>query len=142
MTTIIEFITARLDEDEAIAREAGSAPWTADVPQAIHVSAQAVAANKHAFRLGHIASVEHEECSHHIARHDPARVLRQVAALRQVVEAEIVNRIAFDGELCCCDADEVRAGKCEDWTPDRSTLLRALASAWTDHPDYQAEWTP
>lgn len=65
---------------------------------------------------------------------------RMAAALRCVVEAEIVNRIAFDGELCTCDADEVRAGECEQWTPERSELLRALASAWPDHPDYQEEW--
>lgn len=67
---------------------------------------------------------------------------RMATALRRVVEAEIENRIAFDGELCACDADEVRAGECERWTPERSELLHALASAWNTHPEYQPEWKP
>jgi hypothetical protein len=47
----------------------------------------------------------------HIARHDPARVLRQCAALRLALE--------FWRGL---------------------TRLRTIAAIWSDHPDYRPEW--
>jgi len=112
--TIEEFIEARLAEDEQIARAAAGAPWVAeaDIPRSILVSSVAKAENKQMFgRLGYVGSAEHEEYRQHIVRHDPARVLRQCAALRLV--------LGFWRGL---------------------TRLRTIAAIWSDHPDYQQDW--
>jgi Family of unknown function (DUF6221) len=61
----------------------------------------------------------------HIARHDPARVLAEVEAKREVVDA--------------C------AGQAENGATSGGILggqvLRLLAEAYSDHPDYR-QWTP
>lgn len=91
MDDLIAFLNARLDEDEAEAKAAANA------------------LNRHI------------ECdpdnAAHIARHDPARVLREVAAKRAIVE---------------------RYAKAPDWAGGED--VRLLAAVWSDHPDYRQEW--
>lgn len=76
----------------------------------------------------------------HIARHDPARVLREVEAKRRVlarhheeshVSGPICRGCGFTGDL-----DEPRnfIHECEE--------LQDLAAAWSDHPSYRSEWSP
>ncbi|WP_280498378.1 DUF6221 family protein [Nocardia farcinica] len=103
---IEEFIEARLAEDESAARKAADFPYDApsDAPW---VSMQLLV------RRG-VAMTSDE----HFARHDPARVLRQVAALREVVR--------------------VSAGTGDPVYED--DLMRSVAAIWSDHPDYQPEW--
>lgn len=128
MSTIEKFIAARLDEDEEGARAAGSAPWTAD-GLGVHVDPRAVAANKHAFRAEYIASVGHDRYAQHIARHDPARVLRQCAALRSVLDTyRLFN--------------ETRDYPAEAWIAMRDGALRPIAAIWSDHRDYDPSWAP
>jgi hypothetical protein len=62
----------------------------------------------------------------HIARHDPARVLAEVAAKRQIVELHFLRS---SGRLCNEDDD---LWPCE--------TLRLLARPYVDHPDYRHEW--
>jgi hypothetical protein len=67
----------------------------------------------------------------HIARHDPARVLVECAALRAVV--------ALHHEylgVCTHCVDAFAPEKRESW-PCQS--LRALAKPYADHPDYRPE---
>ncbi|MBM4686427.1 hypothetical protein GS532_22405 [Rhodococcus hoagii] len=66
----------------------------------------------------------------HIARHDPARALREVEAKRNIVDecAEVIN---------------LPGGWEYDDTPDLAWLtLRNLASAHSDHPDFDPAWRP
>jgi hypothetical protein len=85
--TLLEFLTACLDDDERVALAAGGASWSANVPGMVHVDAAAIAANKHAFgKLGYVASVQQDADREHIARWDPARVLADIAAKRFVIE--------------------------------------------------------
>ncbi|MFD4442499.1 DUF6221 family protein [Nocardia sp. NPDC058519] len=63
----------------------------------------------------------------HIERHDPARVQRQVHALRQVVEAT---------------RQAVKDNHAPETAILAETVLGALASIWADDPGYQAEWKP
>jgi len=144
--TIEEFIEARIAEDERIARAAAGAAWVAeaDIPRSILVSSVAKAENKQMFgRLGYVGSAEHEEYRQHIVRHDPARVLRQCAALRRIVDAEVENLAAFDGEFGCGhSATNIRIGRCREGSGvlEESGVLRALAAIWSDHVDYQQDW--
>ena len=73
----------------------------------------------------------------HIARHDPARVLREVAAGRKLLadyELAEAKQPHDDAEYAHGYADGIADG-----------LLQAVkhrVSAYGDHPDYRAEWKP
>lgn len=127
--TLIEFLNARLDDDERVARAAADAAehqkWGA-------------------FGYEDIASVGAEHPDHpdgeewyllggnlfrqfgdrslveHVARHDPARVLREITAKRAIIE----DLDYGGGEM----------GDAQDH------VTRRLASVYADHPDYQQEW--
>jgi hypothetical protein len=101
---LVEFLKARLDEDEAAARKAAAfkydrptdAPWE----RARLAVEQGTA----------LSSDEH------IARHDPARVLREVEAKRTILERH-------------------------DWWFNRPTETDAELHARCAHPDYEYETT-
>ena len=82
---LVEFLRARLDEDEA-------EHWA-------------------------IASI-------YIARHDPARVLREVEAKRRIVATAV---LMLDGGVSY-----------ESW----ESVLQDLALPYSEHPDYRQEWKP
>ena len=92
--TLTEFLSARLDEDEASARAAtllvdgtsADGVWSTDALDAEVVSGDGITIYDEG---GH--SVEQAT---HIARHDPARVLREVEAKRAIV-AEHPEMIGF-----------------------------------------------
>lgn len=115
--TIVDFIEARISEDEATARAA-----TDD---------------------GHNWLVEEETISlwpddrepcdgfmgfprkahaHHAVQHSPARVLRQCAAIRHAIEA--IDNF------------------CDDPYPSKVRIVNAalepIAAIWSDHPDYES----
>ena len=81
--------------------------------------------------------------SRHMERHDPARVLREVAAKRAII-AETLNYMSrIDGEWGCCHNEEsIAAGRCEDLLPENEPIFRALASVYADRPGYKEEWKP
>lgn len=98
MDDLIAFITARLAEDEAAAKLARPDYFTFEV-------------------LGIFSALGDMR---HVIRHDPARVLRELAAKRAILSEHIVG----------------------GWHPVPCLTLRALASVYSDHPDYRAEWKP
>jgi len=120
--TLVEFLGQRLDEDEADARAAAEfAPgqwaswnrsWDTD-------PVRDLAADN-----GRIAALP-MPLAGHIARHDPARVLREVEAKRAIVD--VADRWTY--------GDEREA-------PDGHAVLRHLAAVYQDHPDYREEWRP
>lgn len=77
---------------------------------------------------GVIALVPDSRCEWaHIARHDPARVLREVAAKRRII-AE------------CTPSSGVPA--LELAAALGALVLARLAETYSDHPDYRDEWMP
>lgn len=79
----------------------------------------------------------------HIARHDPARVLREVDAKRRLIRTVFVYEAKIDGEWGDChSADEIEAGLCLETDPDEIEALRLLALSYSDHPDFQESWRP
>jgi hypothetical protein len=109
MTDLIAFITARLDEDEAAANAAAPGPWSRSGP---YVGAEP----------GIIVQARFSEDAAHIARHDPARVLREV---------EVGRWMLSETERWMAAAPTFRDG-----------MLRRIATAWSDHQDYRQEWRP
>lgn len=143
--TLTEFVTARLDEDEAIARaaiEIAPLPW-----QKIYDED----GDDRWLDLrggGGASVVETEsgangpglEVAEHISRHDPARVLREVEAKRQII-AHHVQVEADRGEPTGCAV--CHTGN-DGWTEGSGlcgTVL-LLAAIYADHPGYREEWRP
>ena len=105
MADLASFIRARLDEDEAMANAAAKYHSWSDNP----------------WYSGEI----------HIARHDPARVLRQVTAMRAILDAH-------DRPEHYCPIPVVHGRHGQLWTPAEGPCwtLRSLAAIWSDHDDY------
>ena len=84
----------------------------------------------------------------HIARHDPARVLREVAAKRRTLAALDQRRHFLDNtEWYGCraiDGDDRPTGAACSCGRDDEVLKqqRLLAEVFADHPDYRQEWAP
>ena len=131
--TIAEFLTARLDEDQAaaerLAEDQRSWTWLPDP--------------KHPSYRGEIREIFLQACNtedpqyiqfeagEHIARHDPARVLADIAAKRAIVAR--CGREVRQQEL---------NPRRYDFDTSERHALRALAAIYSDHTDYSEEWKP
>jgi hypothetical protein len=123
----IEFIRARLAEDETAARDAGLLQWTFRSDDPCEGWPSSVGEAGKPFRL---LSCDREN-GPHVARHDPLRAMREVEAMRRVADL---------------------AAKAHEWTHSSAgatagyaaaiinDTLRALAVIWADHPDWRPEW--
>ena len=116
--TIVEFLLARIAEDEDCAQTPFPAEWQA----APEETGQPIKAGT--YRVATCA----ESVMAHIARHDPARVLAECAAKRDLVE------------LALGLADLHRMG--DPTVPPNvgEDILRILATPYADHPDYDEAW--
>ena len=103
---ITEFLVARLDEDEAVARSQpeGNLYVLPDGMEMVDVGP------------GYVLAL------------DPARVLREVEAIRRVLgHLQRLEEKVLDSNL---------------WTvTEVEGIQKALAAIWSDHPDYDAEWS-
>lgn len=153
--TLVEFLTARLDEDERAAHAAAPGPWT-------YGDIESVAGGTLYDQTVAIASVQWDNArpdpriqrfrpeaqadatGEHIARHDPARVLAEVAAKRAIVELHGLHpncHADIDGPdyLICAICHDYRRHDAARWP---CATLRALALPHADHPEYREEWKP
>ncbi|HMH90612.1 MAG TPA: DUF6221 family protein [Streptosporangiaceae bacterium] len=148
--SLAAFVTARLDEDEAMARAAPGEHWRAFAEESIAGASvydeQWVLLYPERYDHDNKLSVKpgatgpqyieraRDEMAAHIARHDPARVLREVTAGRRILELHLPDEDSPDA-----DPDEPRCQRCQESAWPCSTL-RALAAIWSDHPDYDPAW--
>lgn len=123
---LVQFLHDRLDEDERQARAAmtyAAAAWFIETSGIVTTGPD------------DDVYTDDREVAEHIARHDPARVLRDVEAKRAVVEQyEQAGRYATTtwGQS---NADQSRARTLRK-------VARLLALPYSDHPDYQDAWRP
>jgi hypothetical protein len=127
VTDLEAFANARLDEDEAAAIAATPGPWLATGEDIL-----SRADDRH--WAGACAANASGADGAHIARHDPARALREVEAGRR-----ILDRHQPDGYGCqyCDDGGHGNSGGdgfCAD--------LADLVYRWADHPDFDQGWKP
>ena len=132
MNDLIAFIRARIDEDERTARRAadvydGATTWELTRATAMDVGERTfiaeIGADEDGFRPSELD---------HIARHDPARVLREVEAKRRILDeyrAAQANLKQHPDDL---------AGK--GWLLGTVRVINLLALPYADHPDYRPEW--
>lgn len=143
MNALIDFLKNRFRDDERIALAAYAGPW---VVQRLDASTLAdgnsadviatdqtrdgwgIAVDDQGFGACAVANAEH------IAHHDPARILREVAAKRRILD-EVVSLI--DGLDMSVELDR---GIGSGMTGESDLLLLLLALPYRDHPDYLPEW--
>ncbi|WP_405960783.1 DUF6221 family protein [Streptomyces sp. NBC_00024] len=143
MDDLVQWLTARLDTDEQIAREATKGPWR-NAPTARHhatasgrseeavfasppdVGAMVVAVTGEAVERRNLVNAEF------IAAHDPTRVLREIDAKRQLLARYEELRAASKEQGLIGDVTE----EYQDF------LLRLLALPYADKPGYREEWAP
>lgn len=88
----------------------------------------------------YIAKVWHAEYGAHIARHDPARVLAEVEAKRRVVD----ECAYWEGKVqeAAADPTAIPYPSLADRYEVARAVLRALGTAYADHPEFREEWKP
>lgn len=147
MSDLIAFLRARLDEDEAAAKAAHLGPWDLEtevggfgpvayvlMPLPPHKGARTGLTRY--IPLG----TQDADTAAHIARHDPARVLREVEAHRAILARHAATRGSF--QLICpvCWTIGRIDGADLEGDPWPCVTVRHLAAVYSDHPDYDPEW--
>lgn len=154
--SIEEFIAARLAEDEAAANAAGGDRWAYDTSKAFCAAGDGEvyrpdSTREYSYGNGHTGhEYSYVTCDSegltpavelaegvHIARHDPARVLRQVAGVRKLLALYSEHRINSPWED---DEIEVYGDRWIGADNVFSAMLTQIAAIWSDHPDFQPEW--
>lgn len=134
MDDLVAFLRARLNEDERAAQSAASvcgchpeAPsWSFDdeaTDGRIVLVDEPHPRTRRKIGRRWNGSYEGLFMAQHVVRHDPARVLREVAAKRRIVDRYAWLREHGD-------------------TGDAAWVLPLLALPYADHPDYRPEWAP
>lgn len=127
MDDLVEFLRARLDEDEQIARAATQGDWV--------WSREFVAPPGYHHRT--VGPLEPGDAAFIVA-HQPKRVLREIDAKRGIVARY---------EFACKEAaqpgisEEERETRVQVGGALQSCVL-CLAAPYSDHPDYREEWRP
>jgi hypothetical protein len=124
---LVEFLNARLNEDERWARAAAKAMSDRDYPEGNPRwepgSDKVMTDDGQIVVIGTFEYLD-EAVATHIARHDPARVLADVAERRSIIY------LLTDG--CRIAYDRMAQANRE--------VLHFLAHSYADHPDYREEW--
>lgn len=141
MTDIVEFLEARLAEDEALAH-ATTEYQPIDEWDAVGVEdAENPEIARKCWTVVEIAMPRRSNQAArslmtHIAHHDPARVLREVKAKRSI----LAEHTDDEGQCArCLDSDGITylGAYTAPWP---CPTLRALAAVYSDHPDYRPDW--
>ncbi|MFI8330140.1 DUF6221 family protein [Streptomyces filamentosus] len=138
MDDLVQFLRARLDEDAELARQAeqvGGAPsWdrAADVLLLPGLQTRRRLADRG------VPDALQGAVEAHAARHDPARVLAEVDAKREVVNAyeRMVAEFQDSGPAM------VSYDRLVGSVSSLRTALEFLALPYADHPDYRDTWRP
>jgi hypothetical protein len=145
MDDLARWLGQQLDEDARTAREAlryVAADWVRDEAENVVRAAGLTAAGEEAVAITAARwqhpMIETPGVTGHIAEHDPARVLREIDAKRQILRAlesaEVALRNTEPGkephELMTGAANSLRAA------------ARMLATAYADRPGYRESWRP
>lgn len=138
------FLRARLDEDEAAAHGAiwddgQSATWTARPPQAEYERFTVVDYLDDGVAVITPENADADGVGQHIARHDPARELREVEAKRKLIELAD-EASGLDDSVDLERRVSPRDPAAEPYLGE--IMLRAMAAVYAAHPDYRAEWRP
>jgi Family of unknown function (DUF6221) len=146
---LVAFLSARLDEDEAAARTAGSVAgpdWQYEQNSDIDPAATWLI-GKAGGLLGVTMRTDDEEIAPFIVRHDPVRVLREVEAGRRLLTAygDALGWLDdYQSDDCGWDITPEEKRTWADWYRGAVEALQAAvalrATVYRDHPDYDPAW--
>jgi hypothetical protein len=150
VSDLVAFLSARLDEREAAARALGDPDWgmrpwqveecagdgASGCPCIVYQGEYKPVDQPQVPTIQYIADGEAPEYAAHIARYDPARVLREVEAGRNIL-ARYEDCLARQE-----DQDYPYAPAVEQAREYEDFVLPNLAAVDSDHPDYDPEWRP
>lgn len=134
MSDLVEFIQARLDEDDELARFAQPFFENRDL-------------------LGEMVRDGFDaEVPEHAVRHDPMRILREVEAKRRILGEHAYLQLTWWPDPMCGTCSDPQAqpvpdplGARAEFTPNAiwpCRTVRLLALPYSDHIDYRHEWHP
>jgi hypothetical protein len=134
---LVTWLNAALDDDERIAKAAGerSPNWHANEEG---YGAGAVEHDgKHYAPIVYDEGYPSEDEAEHIARHDPARVLAEVAAKRRILALHSEPHL-------CPDVDGILGGGMYSAyvTPDECPTVRVLALPYAGREGWNPTWRP
>ncbi len=151
---LVEFLRARLADEEQAALAANVKQddpewWVSPVRASfgVHFTVRSKRDNRPVARVQRldgdddepVAILDGAAVAEHIARHDPARVLREVEANRRILNRHQLgswHSHVLDVDVVTCQA----CGTLDDEWPCPD--LRLLALPYADHPDFRPEWKP
>jgi hypothetical protein len=155
---LVAFVTARLDERERAARAATPGPWEAqwwcvqtaydfDRPGYAHHGERVLIARN----SGTVGNRQAEERNvEHIALHEPASVLADIAAKRAILDEHQPVKVTYWHIPMCSTCTDPAADSIDDpmgsdgpWTPNAEhpcRTVRLMATPYVQHPDFRDEW--
>lgn len=129
MDDLARWLGQQLDEDERIARGADPGPWKSESLGRHDQAAIKLAAPTSLIQFDGSRAAAN---GMHVSRHDPARVLREIDAKRQ-----LLNLYA---EVAANDVDDVEYAN--GWANALGVAVRLLAAPYSDRPGFREEWSP
>jgi hypothetical protein len=163
MVDLVEWLRAQLDEDEQIALSAREGPWAVRFSLSGEDEIYSVPRDEqHGGDSNVFPDVWHEGSTAHAIRHDPSRVLREVAAKRWILAQHPHVRFARmmadwnDADVKECPqafpgSDRPWVGcKVCDYDPHYEQVdphtwcgfVRTMAAVYSHRPGYLPEWAP
>ncbi|SMF86924.1 DUF6221 family protein [Streptomyces sp. Amel2xC10] len=148
---LVDFMSAQLEEDERIARAAPPGPWIGTDAEDIGAWSvydqewliASATVYTHDERMGGKRGpgyIDASATTAHIARHDPSRAARELAAKRQNLAELAAAEVKMD--QAARDRDTARYNTVRaEWTVLRR-VVRRDAFAYADRPGYREEWRP
>lgn len=131
--TLVDFLLARIAEDEAKARAATPSPWLPHDQGWVDAGGEwIICAPYHGLDIS-------DQDAEHVTRWQPARVLAECDARRRIVELHGFDfAVPIDADSSWEEDTVCRADQAE-WPCD---TLRLLALPYADHPEYDEAWRP
>lgn len=133
---LTEFYAARLDETEAAARDS------------YYEGQRWITEEEGVYRWPDdelVQMADRKADARHIARHDPARVLREVEAGRKILAdlpAYSKQRRDLRDHVYLPENAAYHSGHADGTDDAAYYALRLLAAVYSDHPDYDEAWRP
>ena len=147
VSDLVAFLTARLDEDVAAASAAwapGGPPPLSSEPEWLVQrdgdSAFTVYADVMLTLQKPVADMWTQGSADHVARHDPARVLREVDAKRGILE-RYLQQYGYDLPDGAHDGRDPDERATDEAVKDTLlSIVQGAAAVYRDHPDYDPAW--
>lgn len=133
MDELTAFMNARLAEDQAAAKACADLESAAWRPVDENV-------RSHDGGGSDVVVALERETAEHIARHDPGRALREVAAKRARLALMTEAHAEMDKLLADKHAGDVERAMAIGRARAATVAVKHDAAIWNGHADYRAEW--